>query len=169
MVTSSDPPPPSLPGFPADQPIPTDPIEGLTLEQYAAISAELNERREPTEGVLLRHGLDLARWQRVEQTWPLRIAALALRGNPTLAQDYDRYYVAAQDALGPTEPTRTLDEYARITGRILSGEEAAQVSSSEGLSLADFARLVRAWNTRLARDPDLTKAFRALVQTHKQR
>jgi hypothetical protein len=169
MTNSSETPPPNLPGFPADQPVSTEPVEGLTLEQYATISAELNERREPPEAVLLRHGLDTSRWLRVEQTWPLRIAALALRGSPALAQDYDRYYVAAQDALGPTEPVRSLDEYARITGRIIAGEEAAQVSSSEGLSLADFARLSRAWNARLARDPEMTKTFRALVQAHKQR
>ena len=167
MTTPPTAPAPGLPGFPSDQPVSTDPVEGVSLERYAQISAELNERREPAEQVLERHGLDTARWLRVEQSWPLRLAALALRGDPALAQEYDRQYVAAQDALGPTEPTRPLDGYAGITARVIAGEDAAMVAASEGLSLADYARLVRAWTTRLAKDAELTKAFREMVRARK--
>jgi hypothetical protein len=159
-----------LPGGPApDQPIPDTPIDGIDFPTYARVSAILAEKRAPRANVLAANGLDEVRWAFVEQGFMLRIATAAMRGDMGPMNELDRMYVEAQDALGDTDPTRPLDRYADLTARMESGEPAAQVLASDGLSLADWARLQRAWTRRLAQDAEMTSTFRGWVEARKRR
>lgn len=153
-----------LPGGPdPTQPVPRTPVLGLDIAGYARVAVAVAERPTARAAVLAEHGLDDARWMQIEQTWLLRVAAAALQHDLTLGQELDQAYTEAQSALGPTEPTRTLPEYAALTARIERGEPTPLVISSARLSLADWIRLTRAWTTRLAQDPALSTTFRALV------
>lgn len=168
----AEPPDPSqvqLPGGPAPgEPIPDTPIDGVDFPTYVRISAILAENKAPRAGVLAANGLDEVRWAFVEQGFLLRVATAALRGDPSLASELDRLYVEAQDALGPTDPIRPLDRYAELVARMESGEPPPQVLASDGLSLADWARLQRAWTRRLAQDAEMTSKFRGWVERRKQ-
>jgi hypothetical protein len=157
----------SMPHFPGGpdpaEPVPRAPVDGVDLDAYARIAATLAERAAPRASILAQHGLDELRWVDVEKTWLLRVAASALRGDVSLAEDLDRATLSAQAALGPTEPTRPLDEYAAICARVESGADVALVLADARLSLGDWARLQRAWTARLVLDPALAVTFRELV------
>lgn len=168
----SEPPNPheiQLPGGPkAGEPIPDGPIDGVDFATYARISAILAEKRAPRAGVLSANNLDEVKWAFVEQGFMLRIATAALRGDMSLAMELDRLYTEAQDQLGDTEPTRPLNHYATLVARIEAGQPAPEVLKSDGLSLADWARLQRAWTNRLAQDGEMTSTFRGWVEEHKR-
>lgn len=158
-----------LPAGPAPgEPIPDGPIDGIDFATYARISAILAEKRGPRANVLAANDLDEVRWAFVEQGFMIRIATAALRGDTSLAMELDRLYVEAQDQLGDTEPTRPLDRYAELVARMESGEDPSKVLASDGLSLADWARLQRAWTRRLAQDAEMTSTFRGWVEEKKR-
>lgn len=156
---------PHLPGGPDPAlPIPREPVHGVDLTRYGQISAALAEGQEPRTQVLRAQQLDEMRWLEVEQTWLLRIASGAMRGDLSLGQELDRAYAEAQASLGTLEPTRPLDRYAALRARIEAGEAPSAVAASDGLSLADWMRLERAWTSRIAQDPALAAAFRERVE-----
>jgi hypothetical protein len=155
---------PHFPGGPDPAlPIPREPVHGVDLARYAQISATLAERREPRAEVLRAQQLDEMRWLEVEQTWLLRIASAAMRGDLSLGQELDRAYAEAQASLGTLEPTRPLDRYAALRARVEAGESPSAVAASDGLSLSDWMRLERAWTSRIVQDPALAAAFRERV------
>ena len=159
-----DKPLPQLPGGPDPaHPVPRAPVHGVDLQEYARIAATLAERPGARAAILGEHRLDELRWIDIEKTWLLRVATGALQQDLSLAADLDASYSAAQAAMGSAEPTRTLEEYAVLTARIERGADTATVLAAAGLSLADWARLCRAWATRLGRDPALSAAFRTMV------
>lgn len=160
-MNGGHPPIPQLPGGPDPAgPVPRSPVDGIDLAGYARIAAALAERSTPRARVLAEHRLDELRWLEVEKTWLLRVAAAALQGDLALGEELDRAYAAAQAALGPPEPARSLEEYAVLSARIEAGEPAPVVLAGAGLSLSDWARLSRAWAAAMAGDPALADAYR---------
>jgi hypothetical protein len=160
---------PRFPGGPdPEKPVPREPVRGVDLVGYAALAARLAEQREPRGAVLQVAGLDEPAWMEIERTWMMRIGLSALQGDTSLLREYDEAYLAAQGSLGPAEPTRTLEEYAAIVARIERGEPPPQVFAAAGLSLADFARLQRAWAPRIAQDPAMRDDFLSRVAALRQ-
>jgi hypothetical protein len=165
----SDPTPPNpqtiqLPFGPAaGEPVVNDPIDGVDLGTYAKIAAELAEAGAARAAILRACGLDELRWGVIERGFLVRIATAALRGDPSLALELDELYVRAQESLGPTDPTRSLDRYAWLVARLELGHDAAALFAADGLSLADWSRLHRAWTKRLVADPALAVTFREWV------
>ncbi|MGK3983619.1 hypothetical protein WME99_11325 [Sorangium sp. So ce136] len=163
-MPESRPPLPQLPGGPdPTQPVPRSPVEGVDLDTYARISAELAETPADRATILASHGLDEMRWMDVEMTWLLRVATAALQSDLSLGEDLDRAYTAAQVELGSPGPTLALEEYARLAARIEAGEPPSSVLARARLSLASYARLQRAWTLRLAADPALARTYREMV------
>ena len=155
---------PQFPGGPdPSQPVPRTPVDGVDLETYARIAATLAERPGARGATLAEHRLDESRWMEIEKTWLLRVATASLQKDLSLGEELDRAYTAAQASLGPTDPTRSLEEYAKLMARIEGGEDVASVARSAGMSLGDWARLSRAWTARLAQDPAIGEAFRGMV------
>lgn len=142
----------------------TDPVEGIDLRSYATASARIAEGREQRSTVLSELGLDEMTWLDVEKTWLLRIGAAAMQGDLSLSQSFDAHYVAAQDSLGPTEPTHGLAELAAVLRALSAGEDPRDVFPRFRLTLPAFARLQRAWAKRMARDENLAMAYRDMLQ-----
>jgi hypothetical protein len=161
----STPPIPQFPGGPdPTKPVPRDPVDGVDLRRYAYLSALLAEKKAPRDKTLADAGLADDQWNGIEQTWMLRIGVAALQGDVSMAREYGDLYTEAQDAYGPKEPTRSMEEYAAVMARIESGEPAPRVIAANGLSLADWARLHRAWAARIAADGELGDRYRAIVK-----
>lgn len=159
---------PTFPGGPDPSlPVPRETVEGYDLPRYVQLSAELAEGAKPREELLLANGLTERAWAHIELTWMLRIATGLLQGDQSLALEYDTLYVAAQDALGPPDPTMPLDRYAGVVARLEVGQDPVEVFAAHGLTLASAARLQRAWTKRLARDIEMTDAFRGMVKAAK--
>ncbi len=141
-----------------------EPIHGLDIVRYARLSARFAEGVEPRANVLREIGLDEMDWLTVERGWLVRIGSAAMKGDLSLLQAYERTYVETQDALGPTEPTHGLAEFAAVIRALSKGEDARDVFPRHGLTLASCARLQRAWAKRMAADPHLADAYRDLVE-----
>jgi hypothetical protein len=166
LSASTEPSPvPAFPGGPdPSKPVPRDPVEGFDLQRYVDLSAKLAERVAPREELLAAAGIGDSQWSQIERTWMLRIATALLQGDQSLALEYDRLYVGAQDALGAGEEPMPIETYAEIVAEIESGGDPAEVYAAHGVSLACAARQQRAWTKRLAEDIDLTDRFRELVK-----
>jgi hypothetical protein len=150
---SETPPLPRFPGGPdPEQPIVDTPVDGVSMELFAQISAELAEHCEPRRATFERHGLGEARWMGIEKTWMLRLATALMKREPALAERYDALYAAAQDQLGGQRPAPSLDEFAALTKRLRSGEDGAVAIAAAGLSLADWSRAQRHYGGLFARD-----------------
>jgi hypothetical protein len=151
----------------ADPVLPTtvdrDPVHGIDLQKYASISARIAEGREPRGAVLAGLGLDEGTWLDVEKTWLLRVAAAAMHGDLSLSREYDEHYVAAQDALGPTDPTHGIADLAAVLRALSAGDDPRDVLPRYRLTLPGFGRLQRAWSRRMAKDEALATAFRDLL------
>lgn len=94
--------PRAIPGAPPlDEPVPRDPVAGVSMEAYAQIAARLAAKR-PRAEVLTQARLDERRWLQVEKTWLLRIAIAALRKELDLIEQYDAAFQAETRALRPT-------------------------------------------------------------------
>lgn len=155
---------PKLPGGPdPDQPVPRASVEGIDLAGYARVAASLAERPAARRAVLSEHGLDEMRWLEVEKTWLLRLAIAALQGDLSLGGEHDRAYAAAQAALAPAEPVRTLEEYAALAARHEAGEGLTTLLAGAALSLTDWIRLQRTWTTAMGREPALAETYRRIV------
>ncbi len=159
---SSSPPLPKLPGGPdPSRPVPRTPVEGIDLATYARVAARLAERAESRSAVLASAGLDDARWLAVEQTWLLRVAIASLQNDLELLRAYEEATLAGQDAL-PMPPMPPLEVYADLLASIEAGQDPAVVLARAGMSVASFGRVQRAWSAKLAADPTLAAALRAL-------
>ena len=155
---------PSIPGFDEHQPIPTDPVEGVDLLSYAAVSAELVEDPAARVQVLGLHGLTERQWLRGAHTWLLRLAAAALRHDLSVANASDEAFTRAQATRGPTDPTQSLDQYAQLVARLGRGQAASAVLADAQISLPAWSRLHRAWSWRLAQDEQLHQTFQEMVR-----
>ncbi|WP_437305811.1 hypothetical protein [Sorangium sp. So ce388] len=156
---------PQLHGGPnPGQPVPRDPVNGVDLQCYARITAELAHGTASRAAVLARAGLDEARWLLIEQAWLLRLATAALQGDFSLASEHDAVLAAVQATLAEDAPPLPLDSYARIVAAIEGGGEPSRVLAEAGVRSAVFARSQRAWAAKLASDKALAAAFRDSVK-----
>ena len=71
----------------------------IPLELYAAITAELGEKREPRARTLQRHGLDDDDWTIEERAWTTAIAAASADDDGALLVEFARLLGAARDNL----------------------------------------------------------------------
>ncbi|MFT3776410.1 MAG: DUF2169 domain-containing protein [Minicystis sp.] len=127
--------PPSAPAEPAD----------VGVERYAAIAAQLTERRAPRADVLGAHGLTEARFAEIEKRWTEAMNDEDKRGEHALRDLHDASYVEAWEAhRGPIE----LADYARLCVAAERGKLAGALDSS-GIRRTVWMRIKRVWAARL--------------------
>lgn len=117
-----------------------DPL--ITLEQYAQISAELAEQRQPRGAILERHGLDADAWSLEERGWMGRMSDAAMNGDPSLSTQFSTLYLAAQSALAdPNEEAVTMETYAEIKVTMENGASQGQVLRARQMSVTAWIRI----------------------------
>jgi len=67
-------------------------VEGLGLAQYGALLAELVTAPQQRKSILRAHRLDELQWNRVEQTWLLRIATAAMQRDLSFQAEFDEAF-----------------------------------------------------------------------------
>lgn len=126
----------------------------LTLEQVAAIAAELAEGKQDRAKVLDAHGLRERIWRKNERRWLDAIDVEAARGTHTLRAAYDAAYVAKIEELrGPI----TVEEYARIAVGLERGQPNDVLDALRIHRLA-LMPLIRLWTRKVAKDMKLGDA-----------
>lgn len=132
----------------------------LSLDEFARISAELGEQREPRADVLDRYDLDERRWTIEERAWSDVLARDTGHGDGRLAVELGERTAVHQAALaGPDEP-RPVEYYAAARARILGGEPPNEVLAGAGISPGEWMRLERHWLERAERDPAIASVLR---------
>lgn len=135
----------------------------LSLEQYAAISAELAEQREPRADVLARHDLDEHRWLLEERGWLEGMAGRAMAGDGSLAARYGELFVAAQDALAaPHEAEKTAEDYADLAVALETTQDPPGELDRRGTRFSEWMRLDR----RMRRAAEQDKAVAEAIERH---
>ncbi|WP_437478987.1 DUF2169 domain-containing protein [Sorangium sp. So ce1014] len=146
---------------PAAAPEPTQ-VE-LSIEQCAAIAAEIAEGRAERAGVLEAHGLGERAWRENERRWRAAIAEEAGAGKQALRRAYDDAYLARVEAFrGPI----TMEEYLRIVVGLERGKADAALDALR-IQRPALMPIVRCWTRRVAEDtrmagkaPDALRAAR---------
>ncbi len=142
----------------------------LTLAEYAGVSAELAERREPAGEVLARYGLDEHRWAVEERAWLERLGQAAADGDASLALEYGALFVAAQDALArPEEASIVLDEYVALRARVETAEDPARALADRRTTLPEWLRLDRRFRASADQDPALDAEIERRVEAEVRR
>ncbi|WP_437572020.1 DUF2169 family type VI secretion system accessory protein [Sorangium sp. So ce542] len=163
--TSPPPPPPSSAADPAKEPssplaapAPAVRPEDVPMERFAAISAEIAERRAPRPEVLRAHGLGERAWDAVERRFRALLDKDARAGG-RLRAAHDAAYVAAVEAFrGPI----ALEEYARIAVGLERGA-AGEVLDALAIQRAALMPIVRVWTKKAAGNMALSAELMALL------
>jgi len=132
---------------------------GLTIEEYAVLSARLAEGM-PRADLLAERGLSEDQWNAATFAWMNAMAA-DVRANgveATLPQTFSDAFTVAQSALRPI-PELTPEEWATLQYRAETSDRE-QAFAERGLRLADYLRLVRHWSSALANDENLADRWR---------
>ncbi|WP_438027523.1 DUF2169 domain-containing protein [Sorangium sp. So ce233] len=132
--------------------------EDVTVERFAAISAEIAEQRAPRAEVLRAHGMSERAWASVER----HVRALLdkdARAGGKLRAAHDAAYVAAVETFrGPIG----LPEYARIAVGLERGM-AGEVLDALAIQRAALMPIVRVWTKRAAGQMALSAELMALM------
>ncbi|MGK3996667.1 DUF2169 domain-containing protein [Sorangium sp. So ce1024] len=132
--------------------------EDVTVERFAAISAEIAEQRAPRAEVLRAHGIRERDWAAVER----HVRALLdrdTRAGGKLRAAHDAAYVAAVETFrGPIG----LPEYARIAVGLERGM-AGEVLDALAIQRAALMPIVRVWTKRAAGQMALSAELMALM------
>jgi hypothetical protein len=135
--------------------------EGLTVEQYAGISAAIADGY-PLDAVLANEGLAPKAWPTEDTTWKLKLV-----GDPATFESYRVKLGEAEDWLG-RKVTPLDDDLAAWMGFLgaYAGHKAPfDLLGGLGLGMSDLGRLQRRWAKRLATDQELAKQAAELAKT----
>jgi hypothetical protein len=140
----------------------------LPLDRYAAITAELAEKKRPRGEVLDSHGLDERSWLIEERAWTERIGKELSSGDGTPAAALGEQILAAQSRFaGPHEP-RSLEEYARVKVALEGSETPEMVMAEHDIALGEWLRLDRHWQSACSADPGLARELRDQLAQHRR-
>lgn len=137
-------------------------MDPLTLEEHAAVSAEIAEGASPLARVLESRGLTPSAWHEATERVMRALAddARAHGADATLPLVYSEAFTRAQDALRPI-PDLSPEEWSALTALVEAAGDPRAALVTRGLGLGDWLRLSRHWALRLARDPEARARFDA--------
>lgn len=143
-------------------------VEGVTVEEYAELVAEqLSASPDELERVLAQHGMDMAKVQRVQQGWAVRMI-----DDPAAGKAYNAAFAAAQQRLaaaGSFDPAKyTFEQYCEILGAYAAWSEQhkdmnAMLQQEFDMTTSDFVALNTVWGAKMSSDPGLSARQGKLV------
>lgn len=153
-------PPPAKAATPAEPEEPFHAADVLTLEQCAALEAELRHRSAARKTLLEKNQLSDEQWAAVQKHWSEAIARQTEVGERKLLLAYDAAYVAVQERLGVPVG---IDTHAKLQVAAERGTSAG-VLKELGLEPTDQMRLGRVWTQRLADEPARMRELAAAIE-----
>ncbi len=147
-VVASDPDPTPLP-----DPPPAATRDSLTLEEAAAVRAQLSQKGAEKAAVLERFSLGDSDWTRIERDHLKAIDEGVRAGDSALLDRYDDAFLASQDEIrGAIDGTG----YAKIQVARERGQLGAVLEELK-VARGDLLRIDRVWRRRLATDRELAE------------
>jgi hypothetical protein len=136
----------------------------MTLEDYAALMAELAAAGEARAAVLARHDLDEATWDAVDEHWQARLSAALDEEGDGVSELLSRYAAAYESAQRQSAPPISVEQLARVTRRLQASGDLRASLSKEGVTLAEYVRGTEHWSRLLATDPDAERRFNEVLR-----
>ena len=135
--------------------------EGLTVEQYAGISAAIADGY-PLDAVLANEGLAPKAWPGEDTAWKLKLV-----DDPATFESYRAKLGEAEDWLGRkvTPLDDDLAAWMGFLGAYGAHQAPFDLLGGIGLGMGDLGRLQRRWTKRLATDDELAKQAAELAKT----
>lgn len=137
----------------------------MSVEQCAAVAAELGARFSPRADVLRKHHLSEAVFGDAERHWMNAIAAESEAGKSDLLDGFDDCYVKALEQL---RGELTIETYAKL----MVGSERGNlrpVLSELRLQRPAVMRIERVWKRRLERDAKLSLAVAEAIAAERKK
>lgn len=164
----------------------TEPVEGVTMEQYAQLQAQATSlSQDQLAALLAQHGMDLAKWSRVSKAWNDRMANDTTR---TLVMIYGQAFNAAGagqfgaqaqayaatgfdgTAAGGPEPM-PFERCCEIQGAIqawsVTGQDVnAMLAKTFGMNAQDFSAAHTWWISQLTADAARFSEYNELCERY---
>lgn len=138
-----------------------DPVEGITLEQWASVNAQLASNK-PKEEAIKGIGCDMPKWDRVNEEWLTR-----MRNDTTftISQKYAAAFninasgnlgSGAQVSTGAAGEPYPFEKYIEcmvaqdVLGKM--GRDAQDVLKDFGLTVADYSNIASYWSNKMMSD-----------------
>ncbi len=130
-------------------------LAGLSLEQHAGITVALAEGFARAE-VLAQEGVTEVAFRRADIAWKKRLAADARQGGALFAAHQEKRALAEDWLRRDVAPLDTdIGAWLGLCNAFGPGSESLELLRRWSLTLADIARIGRAWERQLARDAKL--------------
>jgi hypothetical protein len=147
------------------EPVPDAAPVDLSIEQYAAIAAELAEGKGERTKVHESHGLREQEWAENDRRWKSALEEETLRGEQFLRERYDGAYVTRVEGF---RGTIAVQEYARIVVGLERGR-AKHVLEGLRIQHAALMPIVRSWTKKVAKDAKLGDAAAAAIRAERRK
>jgi hypothetical protein len=135
-------------------------IQGLSLDEFAEISAAIAEGDRPASQVLEQRGLTDAKWANVSLAWMRRMAE-----DVQLHRERARLPIQYADTFGRAQNARkavvamSVEDWARLTVEVMQHGSPGPALIARGLSQADYLRLARHFAAVLSQDSLAARRF----------
>lgn len=139
------------------------PINGISLERYAELCAELGDVTDPEQqaNIIARHGVHRVDWEAARQGWTTRMAAAALMGR--VATAFMPLYRAALQRKSLGGPSASFDDFVALSGAAQAFGLRAMLAQY-GLSMTDWTQIAGQWTAKLSEEPARYGNFGLLVE-----
>lgn len=136
---------------------------GLTLEQYAGVTAAVAEKI-PLADVLAQEQIDATEWPAAERAWREAIVSA-----PDLQMQLIRKRRIAEDCLFRKAEPLDSDPgaWTGLLSAISLADDPDAVVTGLGITMADVGRLGRRWKQKAAADPEVAKKLQEVAPTAK--
>ncbi len=139
------------------------PINGISLERYAELSAELGDTTNPDlqADIVARHGVHRVDWEAAKQGWTARMSDMALMGR--VATAFMPLYQAALARRSGGAPSVSFDEFVAMSGAAKAfGVEG--MLGHYGVSMTDWTQIAGHWTNQVAQNPMQYGGYGMLVE-----
>lgn len=152
---------------PFEEPMSTGPSQdeqgaprGISLADYARVSAEIAEGDATIAEILEGHGLTGVEWNDATIYWMMRMGEDVREHGERARMPlvYSDAFTTAQDALKAVPPSDAAS-YAKLLVDVQLAGGPAEPLALRGLSTADYLRISRRWARVLATDGAQARAF----------
>jgi hypothetical protein len=147
---------------------PFAPINGISLELYADIGAEISDFVSDTERVakaVEARGIGRANWEAAVAGWTARMQDMSLMGRVAMA--YMPLYQAALARKGPVA-TASYEDYVSMSA-VLKVVGFERMCATYGVSQSQWTQIAGAWNNTIATEYQRFASHASLVEGEAQR
>lgn len=139
------------------------PINGITLERYAELSAELGDTTNPDlqADIVARHGVHRVDWEAAKQGWAARMADLSLTGR--VGNAFRPLYQAALARRSGAAPSVSFDEFVAMSGAAKAFGVDGMLAHY-GISMSDWTQISAHWTDQARENPAQFGDYGMLVE-----